>query len=71
MLKMGFWEMVVIIVVAGIVGEIIKTYMKRHASRKELIEIRDALNALQKDVDEMKTNIASIVIQLDDIKKFS
>ena len=68
---MGFWEMVVIIVVAGIVGEIIKTYMKRHASRKELIEIRDALNALQKDVDEMKTNIASIVIQLDDIKKFS
>ena len=68
---MGFWEMVVIIVVAGIVGEIIKTYMKRHASRKELIEIRDVLNALQKDVDEMKTNIASIVIQLDDIKRFS
>ena len=68
---MGFWEMIVIIVVAGIVGEIIKTYMKRHASRKELIEIRDALNALQKDVDEMKTNIASIVIQLDDIKRFS
>jgi len=71
MFKMGFWEMVVIIVVAGIVGEIIKTYMKRHASRKELIEIRDVLNALQKDVDEMKTNIASIVIQLDDIKRFS
>ncbi|MBC8229305.1 hypothetical protein H8E77_07155 [bacterium] len=68
---MGFWEMVVIIVVAGIVGETIKTYMKRHASRQELIEIRDALNALQKDVDEMKTNIASIVIQLDDIKRFS
>jgi hypothetical protein len=57
--------------VAGIVGEIIKTYMKRHASRKELIEIRDTVNALQKDVDEMKTNIASMVIQLDDIKRFS
>jgi len=68
---MGFWEVIVIIVVASIVGKIIQTYMKRHASKQELIEIRDTLNALQKDIDEMKTNIASIVIQLDDIKRFS
>lgn len=68
---MGLWEMIAIIVVAGVIGEIVKTYMKRHASRQELIEIRDTLNALQQDVDEMKTNIASIVIQLDDIKRLS
>jgi 2',3'-cyclic-nucleotide 2'-phosphodiesterase (5'-nucleotidase family) len=68
---MGLWEMVAIIVVAGIIGETIKTYTKRHASRKELIEIRDTLKALQEDIDDMKTNIANIVIQLDDMKKFS
>jgi hypothetical protein len=67
---MGLWEMIAIIVVAGIIAEIIKTYTKRHASRKELLDIRDTLNALQQDVDEMKTNIANIVIQLDDMKKF-
>ena len=43
MLNMGLWEMVAIIIVAGIIGEIIKTYTKRHASRKELVEIRDTL----------------------------
>ena len=68
---MGMWDMIAIIVVAGIIGGIIKTYTKRHASKKELIEIRDTLNALRQDVDEMKTNIANIVIQLDDIRKLS
>ncbi len=69
---MGFWDMVIIAIFAGsiialvaIIGDILK---RRGVSKRELIEIRDTLSTMQKDIDEMKTNIANMVIQLDDIK---
>ena len=69
---MGFWDMVIIAIFAGsiialvaIIGDILK---RRGVSNRELIEIRDTLSTMQKDIDEMKTNIANMVIQLDDIK---
>lgn len=65
---MGLWEMVAIISVAGIVGEVLKAYMKRNVSRQEMEEIRNGLTSLQSDMDEVKTNLANIVIQLDDIR---
>ena len=69
---MGFWDMVIIAIFAGsiialvaIIGDILK---RRGVSKRELIEISDTLSTMQKDIDEMKTNIANMVIQLDDIK---
>ncbi len=69
---MGFWDMVIIAIFAGsiialvaIIGNILK---RRGVSNRELIEIRDTLSTMQKDIEEMKTNIANMVIQLDDIK---
>ena len=69
---MGFWDMIIIAIVAGsiialvaVIGKILK---RRGASKRELIKIRDTLSAMQKDIDEMKTNIANMVIQLDEVK---
>ncbi len=69
---MGFWDTVIIAIVLGcfiaLVAIIADFLKKRGLSKRELIELRDTLGAMQRDIDEMKTNIANMVIQLDDIK---
>ena len=61
---MGLWDMIIIAIVAGsiivlvaIIGDILK---RRGVSQRELVEIRDTLSTMQKDIDEMKTNIANM-----------
>jgi hypothetical protein len=67
---MGLWDMIAIIAVAGVIGEVFKSvYNKRRSvSKGELTEIRDSISKMQADLDEIKADMSSIVIQLDDLK---
>ena len=69
---MGLWEMVAIIMVAGIVAEVVKSvYRNREKgsiNKNELTELRNAIAKMQTDIDEIKADLSTIVIQMDDLK---
>ena len=66
---MGLWDMIALIAIAGIIGEVVKSVFKpRSIKKSELKEIRNAISNMQVDLDGIKADVSSIVIQLDDFK---
>ncbi len=68
----GLWEMIVIIAVAGIVAEVVKSVYKSRekgsVNKSELSELHTAITKMQADIDEIRADLSTIVIQMDDLK---
>ncbi len=72
---MGIWDMIMIVAVVGILSEFVKFLVKNHrkantVSKDELAKIRDAISTMRADLDEIKTDLRTVVIQMDDIKLY-
>ena len=72
---MGIWDAIVIVAILGISAELVKSLFKTHTKSKtvnkdELAEFRDAISTLQTDLDEIKTDLRTVVIQMDDLKLY-
>jgi uncharacterized membrane-anchored protein YhcB (DUF1043 family) len=66
---MGLWEMVTIVAVAGIIAGVIQhVYKPTSVKKQELREIQESILKLQADIDEIKVDLSTVVIQLDDLK---
>ena len=81
-LEMGFWDIGAIVVVGGfvvaitaIVSEFVKFLVKHRAKVKaanndQLSKVQDLISTMQDDLDEIKTDLRTVVIQMDDLKVF-
>lgn len=72
---MGIWDMIMIVAVVGIVSEFVKFLVKNHrksnsVSKDELAKLRDAISTIRTDLDEIKADVRTVVIQMDDIKLY-
>ena len=72
---MGIWDMIMIVAVVGIVSEFVKFLVKNHrksnsVSKDELAKLRDTISTMRTDLDEIKTDLRTVVIQMDDIKLY-
>ena len=72
---MGIWDMIMIVAVVGILSEFVKFLVKNHrksntVSKDELAKIRDTISTIRTDLDEIKADVRTVVIQIDDIKLY-
>ena len=72
---MGIWDMIMIVAVVGILSEFVKFLVKNHrksnsVSKDELAKIRDTISTMRADLDEIKADVRTVVIQMDDIKLY-
>lgn len=72
---MGIWDMIMIVAVVGILSEFVKFLVKNHrksnsVSKDELAKLRDAISTMRADLDEIKADVRTVVIQMDDIKLY-
>ena len=72
---MGIWDMIMIVAVVGILSEFVKFLVKNHrksntVSKDELAKIRDTISTMRTDLDEIKADVRTVVIQMDDIKLY-
>ena len=72
---MGIWDMIMIVAVVGILSEFVKFLVKNHrkanaVSKDELAKIRDTISTIRTDLDEIKADVRTVVIQMDDIKLY-
>ena len=72
---MGIWDMIMLVAIVGIVAELVKFLVKTRAKSKtvgkdELIKLRDAISNMQTDLDEIKADLRTVVIQMDDFKLY-
>ena len=72
---MGIWDAIVIVAILGISAELVKSLFKTHTksktvSKDELAEFRDAISTMRADLDEIKADVRTVVIQMDDIKLY-
>ena len=75
---MGIWDMfplITIIAIVAIIAELVKFLVKTRAKSKtvnndELTKLRDAISAVRTDLDEIKADVRTVVIQMDDIKLY-
>ena len=69
---MGIWDAIMIVAVVGIVAELVKFLVKTRAKAKNvgkdgLVKLHDAISSMQTDLDEIKANLRTVVIQMDDL----
>ena len=67
--------MIMLVAIVGIVAELVKFLVKTRAKSKtvgkdELIKLRDAISNMQTDLDEIKADLRTVVIQMDDFKLY-
>ena len=67
--------MIMVVALVGIVAELVKFLVKTRAksktvSKDELTKIRDAISTIRTDLDEIKADVRTVVIQMDDIKLY-
>ena len=72
---MGIWDMIMIVAVLAIASEFAKFFIKTRAKSKtvgkdELIKLRDVISTMQTDLDEIKTDLRTVVIQMDDFNLY-
>ena len=72
---MGIWDMIMLVAIVGIVAKLVKFLVKTRAKSKtvgkdELIKLRDAISNMQTDLDEIKADLRTVVIQMDDFKLY-
>ena len=72
---MGIWDMIMLVAIVGIVAKLGKFLVKTRAKSKtvgkdELIKLRDAISNMQTDLDEIKADLRTVVIQMDDFKLY-
>ena len=72
---MGIWDTIMIIALFGIAAELVKFLVKTHhksktVSKDELANLRDGISTMQDDLDEIKTDLRTVVIQMDDLMLF-
>ena len=72
---MGIWDMLMLVAIVGIVAGLVKFLVKTRAKSKtvgkdELIKLRDAISNMQTDLDEIKADLRTVVIQMDDFKLY-
>ncbi|MDE0299971.1 MAG: hypothetical protein OXN17_15150 [Candidatus Poribacteria bacterium] len=72
---MGIWDTIMIIALFGIAAELVKFLVKTQAKSKsvgkdELTNLRDTISTMQIDLDEIKTDLRTVVIQMDDLKLY-
>ena len=69
---MGIWDAIMIVAVVGIAAELVKFLVKTRAKAKNvgkdgLVKLHDAISSMQTDLDEIKANLRTVVIQMDDL----
>ena len=79
---MGFWDIGAMVVVGGvavaiiaIVSEFVKFLVKHRskvkaANNDEISKLKELISTMQDDLDEIKTDLRTIVIQMDDLKLY-
>ena len=72
---MGIWDMIMVIALVGIFAELVKFLVKTRAKSKtvnkdELAKLRDVISTMRMDLDEIKADVRTVVIQMDDIKLY-
>ena len=73
---MGIWDMIPFIVaipIIAILAELVKFLVKTRAkaktvSKDELAKLRDAISTMRTDLDEIKADLRTVVLQMDDLK---
>ena len=70
---MGLWDMIAIIAIVAIIAEVVKSVSRSRAkagsvTKDELTEIRDTISNMQADLDEIKADLSTAVIEIDDLK---
>lgn len=69
---MGIWDMIMVVALVGIVAELVKFLVKTRAKAKNvgkdgLVKLHDTISTMQTDLDEIKANLRTVVIQMDDL----
>jgi hypothetical protein len=58
---MGMWTMIAVIVVAGVIGEILKTYFKSQGNAQKVSKVLDErLQDYQQEMDGLKKRIRNL-----------
>ncbi len=72
---MGIWDAIMTVAIIWIVAEFVKFLVKTRAKSKtvgkeELIKLRDVISTMHTDLDEIKADLRTVVIQMDDLKLY-